>query len=62
MKLTLFILSLILMMGNISTVLAQSSPVKLEKVRGHHHFDDRADNYQKEHKEQEGVKMPGLGR
>lgn len=62
MKLTLLILSLILMMGNISTVLAQSSPAKLEKIRGHHHIDDKTDNYRTEHKEQEGVKMPGLGR
>lgn len=62
MKLTPLTLSLILMMGNISTALAQNSPVKLEEVRGHHHQDDRGDSYQREHKEQEGIKMPGLGR
>lgn len=65
MKLTLSILSLILILGNISTVLAQNSPAKLEEVRGHHHQDDRGDrddSYQTEHEEQEGIKMPGLGR
>lgn len=62
MKLTLLILSLLLMMGNISTVLAENSPVKLEEVRGHRHQDDRDENYQREHEEKEGVKMPGLGR
>jgi hypothetical protein len=49
------------MMGNISTVLANSS-AKLEEVRGHRHQDDSAESYQREHKEQEGIKMPGLGR
>jgi hypothetical protein len=67
MKLTLFILSLILMMGNVSTVLAQNSSAKLEKVRGHHHQDDKGDSYQREHEESEEdiempIKMPGLGR
>lgn len=68
MKLTPLILSLILMMGNISTVLAENSPVKLEEVRGHHHQDDRGDRGDRddsdktEHEEQEGIKMPGLGR
>lgn len=64
MKLTLSILSLILILGNISTVLAQNSSAKLEEVRGHHQDDrgDRDDSYQTEHEEQEGIKMPGLGR
>ncbi|MBX9620519.1 MAG: hypothetical protein K2X28_00550 [Alphaproteobacteria bacterium] len=64
MKLTQFTLSLILMLGNISTVLASSS-VKLEEVRGHHHQDDRGgrdDSDKTEHEEKEGIKMPGLGR
>lgn len=66
MKLTPLILSLTLMMGNISTALA-SSPAKLEEARGHHQDDrgdrgDRDDSYQTEHEEQEGIKMPGLGR
>ena len=62
MKLTLLILSLMLMMLNISIVLAQSSSAKLEEVRGYRHQDERDDSYQREHEEKEGVKMPGLGR
>lgn len=61
MKLTLLILSLILMMGSISAVLASSS-AKLEEVRGYRHQDDRDDGYQREHEEQGSIKMPGLGR
>lgn len=73
MKLTLHLFSLILIMGNISAVLASEiyiAPIgnnsnftdRIEKVRGYHHREGSSQVKPEKETIEAPVKMPGLGR